>query len=38
MKIDHIGIAVKNLNDSVNTFKKILPGIEPELKKCQIKK
>ncbi len=38
MKIDHIGIAVKNLNDSVNTFKKILPGIEPEFEEISDQK
>jgi methylmalonyl-CoA/ethylmalonyl-CoA epimerase len=30
MKLDHIGIAVKNLDSSVQVFKNILTGIEPE--------
>ncbi len=30
MKLDHIGIAVKNLENSVAVFKNILNGIEPE--------
>jgi methylmalonyl-CoA/ethylmalonyl-CoA epimerase len=30
MKVDHIGIAVKNLEKSVQVFKNILAGIEPE--------
>lgn len=38
MKLDHIGIAVKDLNNSVEVFKKILAGIEPEFEEVEEQK
>ena len=38
MKLDHIGIAVKNLESSVAIFKNILVGIEPEFEEVSEQK